>query len=135
MAVVDRAQALCINSPAVIADTEGGETVIINLAAGHYYRLDAESAEVWSRLSSGASPDLLIAGCVNPAELESELDGIVAEFLEFELLRRADGPAVAVEPWEFKGFSLERFTDLEDILGLDPVHEVDPAQGWPHRAP
>jgi hypothetical protein len=119
----------------VIADDQGGETVIINLAAGHYYRLDPGSAEVWSRLAAGASPQSLLAGCVNAAELEPELDGVITELLEFGLLRSADVPAASTGPWRFSGFTLERFTDLEDILGLDPVHEVDPSQGWPHRAP
>ena len=27
-----------------------------------------------------------------------------------------------------------RYTDIEDMLILDPIHEVD-ASGWPHRAP
>ncbi len=29
---------------------------------------------------------------------------------------------------------LTRYTDIEDMLILDPIHEVD-ASGWPHRAP
>jgi hypothetical protein len=33
--------------------------------------------------------------------------------------------------WAFAGFSLESFSDLEDILGLDPIHEADPDKGWP----
>lgn len=26
---------------------------------------------------------------------------------------------------------LEKFTDMEDLLLLDPIHEVDVAAGWP----
>jgi hypothetical protein len=51
--------------------------------------------------------------------------------------RVQNGADASVEPapWEFGGFTLEEFTDLEDILGLDPIHEVDPEKGWPHAAP
>ncbi|MCU1244771.1 MAG: hypothetical protein JWN02_681, partial [Acidobacteria bacterium] len=29
---------------------------------------------------------------------------------------------------------LERYTDMQEIILLDPVHKVD-SQGWPHAAP
>jgi hypothetical protein len=43
----------------------------------------------------------------------------------------ADDAAANPEPWTFAGFTLESFSDLEDILGLDPIHEADPDKGWP----
>ena len=27
---------------------------------------------------------------------------------------------------------LHTYTDMEEILGLDPIHEVDHQEGWPH---
>jgi hypothetical protein len=35
----------------------------------------------------------------------------------------------------FESPTLAKFTDMEDLLLLDPVHEVSPDQGWPHPAP
>ena len=26
---------------------------------------------------------------------------------------------------------LETYTDMQDLLTLDPIHDVDPQQGWP----
>jgi hypothetical protein len=34
----------------------------------------------------------------------------------------------------FPGLAIHRFTDLQELLFLDPVHEVDD-EGWPMRAP
>jgi hypothetical protein len=34
----------------------------------------------------------------------------------------------------FEEPALEGFTDLEDLLLLDPVHEVEPSRGWPYAA-
>jgi hypothetical protein len=28
---------------------------------------------------------------------------------------------------------VEAFEDLQELISIDPVHEVDPMQGWPHR--
>jgi hypothetical protein len=42
--------------------------------------------------------------------------------------------ATAGEPAAFEPPLLEKFTDMEDLLLLDPVHEVD-GRGWPHPAP
>jgi len=30
---------------------------------------------------------------------------------------------------------LQKYTDMADLLLLDPIHEVDAGQGWPHPAP
>jgi hypothetical protein len=32
---------------------------------------------------------------------------------------------------EYQGFSFERHDDMDDLLTLDPIHDVDPQEGWP----
>jgi hypothetical protein len=32
----------------------------------------------------------------------------------------------------FRAPRLEKHTDMQDLILLDPVHEVDPQRGWPH---
>jgi hypothetical protein len=34
----------------------------------------------------------------------------------------------------FESPTFAKFTDMEDLLLLDPVHEVSADQGWPHPA-
>ncbi len=131
---MNRATRLVINRPTVIYDVQGDETVIIDLATGHYFRLDAASTALWERFAMATSPEQLIAQCTNRHALESELDVIVIDLVDRALLRAAtDAEAGGPDAdWEFEGFVLEEFTDLEDILGLDPIHEVDQERGWPH---
>lgn len=45
--------------------------------------------------------------------------------LEFQT---SDGASTEGSPIE-----LEEFGDLEDLLGLDPIHDVSPTEGWPVR--
>jgi hypothetical protein len=126
---------LTVDRPSVIFDVQGRETVVIDLATGHYYRLDPASTELWTRFAEPVTPADLVAACENPDELRPELGRIVDDLTGRGLLRpaeAADGPGSPVAPWRFDGFVLEEFTDLEDILGLDPIHEVDPARGWPY---
>ena len=69
------------------------------------------------------------------------LDQLVAESL-VELDDIVDGggaPAMAGAPNKSKAFSLpllQKYTDMEEMLLLDPIHEVD-EHGWPsaRRAP
>jgi hypothetical protein len=32
---------------------------------------------------------------------------------------------------EYRGFGFERHADMEDLLTLDPIHDVDLSKGWP----
>lgn len=126
-----------VNRPSVISDEQGGETVVIDLSSGHYFRLEPASSLLWARLVSPATAAELEAECENPAELAADLPRIVDELAGLGLIRPAnetDPAGESLGPWRFDGFAVERFTDLEDILGLDPIHEADPGRGWPHVA-
>jgi len=125
-----------INGPSTIFDQSDGQTVIINLVTGHYFRLDEPSSRLWERLKDSPSCASLLASCRNADELAAKLPAIIDELNSHGLIVLADiADGKADEKpgdWRFEGFALEKFTDLEDILGLDPIHEVDPELGWPH---
>ena len=137
---MDATTPLIINGPSVIFDVQGNEAVIIDLTTGRYFRLDGPSTALWQRFVAPSSPAEVLDTCTNPEALRPALDAIVADLVGRGLLRVAEGAqelsisAPTRTPWEFTGFTLEEFTDLEDILGLDPIHEVDPEKGWPHAA-
>jgi hypothetical protein len=124
-----------LNEPNVIFDESEGIVVVINLVSGLYFRLDQASANLWGILASGPSVEEFFAGCRNADELRGQWPEIRSTLLlhglvVFENLEKA--PSRGAISWVFEGFSIEPFTDLEDILKLDPIHEVDPGRGWPH---
>ncbi len=135
MNCINSAQRYRINAPAVIYDRGAGQTVVINLLTGHYFRLDEASTALWDRLETAPSPAALIDSCSNAGDLAARLPAIVDELHGHGLITAVDAdgpqPEQATGPWTFGGFALESFTDLEDILGLDPIHEADPTAGWP----
>ena len=88
-------------------------------------------------LLAAGSRDAFAASVSNAAELgdslDSSIENMIASLTAEELIVPANQSETTVEAgsWAFSGFSLESFSDLEDILGLDPIHEADPDKGWP----
>lgn len=123
-----------INEPTVVSDIIDEMAVIINLENGAYYSGSDTAAHTWGAVIAGASADELATTFSAPvAELREFIDQLVHEGLVRP--RTTAAIAVAVE-WRvtvpYSRPVLERFDDLEDLLLLDPVHDVSP-QGWPHR--
>jgi hypothetical protein len=122
-----------VNAPAVVFDASADDTVIINLVSGRYFRLDAASSLAWNALVASGSRSGFTASATNESDVLASMDDMIARLVAEELIVEAPADAAGTdpEPWTFAGFTLESFSDLEDILGLDPIHEVDPNKGWP----
>ena len=138
-----------VNSPNVIHETIEGEVILIDLKTGTYFSLRDSGAAVWQALEQGAGEDGITA------ELRSRYDASEEQIrdavrqllgqLEGEGLIRADegeaAPAATPSASDngagrlpFAAPVLEKHTDMQDLILLDPVHEVG-AEGWPHPAP
>lgn len=123
------------------------DVVIVHLTRGHYYSLTASGAVVWMALSGGASIEEIVAAmaprCGEPEERISEtVIGFVKALLAETLIEAAGADAAdrggvasiaGGEPVALTPMAWEKFTDLEQLLLVDPIHEVDEA-GWPPRA-
>jgi hypothetical protein len=136
-----------VNSPQVISDTVGGETIIVNLASGHYFSLQGSAVDVWEGIERGESAETIVLqleqryeapdGEIGAAVTSLLDDFVAAELLVAETNGVAGGPIAltqqAAERTPFVAPSFNTFTDMQDIILLDPVHEVD-TQGWPHAS-
>lgn len=138
-----------VNGPQVISETVGGETIIVNLASGHYFNLQGTAVDVWDGIVRGESADTVVARlaagyAAADGEIEEAVAGLLADLTAAELLVPEDengsAPPVAVAApqngTELPPFTPPEFavyTDMQDIILLDPVHEVD-ASGWPHAS-
>jgi hypothetical protein len=117
------------NRPDVIDEVFDGEAVLINLRLGRYYALDARATEVWRMVCSGAAFEDVVA-----ARADEDVRTFLARLVEEDLVVLEGGPlpaAPAANGHPVPG--LEVFTDLEDLLLLDPIHDVDPGTGWPQQ--
>lgn len=125
-----------IRVPQVVHETVDGEVVAIDFTTGSYYSLRGPAEAVWAALAAGddGSPDT-IAGTVatryaddgDPDRVAAFLDHLVDEGL-VERSGPAAEPAGTTDPG---GLVVEKYTDMEEIILLDPVHDVSEA-GWPN---
>ena len=132
----------------VLHETIDGEVIVIDLSSGTYYSLRGSAAEVWAMIHGpqGASSSDVAAGlAVRYQPNGHDIEAAVTEFLgrlQDEGLVTVEpatdaAPAVAFSvepspsPREFVAPVLDKYTDMQDLVLIDPVHDVTGA-GWPH---
>jgi Coenzyme PQQ synthesis protein D (PqqD) len=134
-----------VNSPQVINETIDGEAIMINLATGSYYSLDRVGGDVWALLDASLPVDDIVVQLgrrYDGAEddIRRAVDDLLQRLSSEELVVPCDDSdpvgAASLEPVPagrppFRTPRLEKFTDMQDLILLDPVHEVD-SRGWPH---
>jgi hypothetical protein len=134
---------LCINAAHVVYETIDDETILIHLGTGTYYSLDGAGAEVWELLAAGADRRRLLAMAgdryaAEPDEVERGLSSLLAELLREGLLVEGE-PAASPELLRFPSGRvpfvnpvLRAYTDMQEFMLVDPLHDVDKVAGWPH---
>ena len=135
------------NSPSVVWEEFEDEIILVNLETGQYFSLRDAGSEIWRRLAKGAAPAavekaLLALYAVEPAILVESVATFTTALLEHGLLvTRADAEAVELvtappvsEKRTFVPPAIETHSDMQDLLLLDPIHEVDES-GWPKPNP
>lgn len=126
----------------IIYQTLNHETVIINLDNGRYYSLNAAASFIWDQLvkqySIGEIEDALARRAKDGAKKGTDgVGGFVEELVGEELIVRAEGKRQDLTPLDVPEMdpempTMEKFTDMEKLIPLDPIHQVG-AMGWPFR--
>ena len=129
-------------SPWVTHERLDDEVIAINLETGAYYALDGVAADCWVLSAAGSEIDEVVAVVTERydvdasrarADIATFLDELVTERLVVtgggELAPEVPlAPVTAKKPYAAP--AVQKYDDLEDLLLLDPIHEVDEA-GWP----
>ncbi|WP_129670916.1 PqqD family protein [Candidatus Chloroploca sp. Khr17] len=139
---------LRLNQPAVISEIVDGEAIVVNLDSGAYYSMRDSAGVIWAALLHGndaqAIGTLLSEVYGMSAEtVAGEVDTFLDQLLAEQLVVPAVNPPEALPPLlidlppdeTFTSPLLEKYTDMADLLLLDPIHEVDAETGWPQPAP
>lgn len=139
-----------INSPKVVRETIDGEVVIVNLDKGHYYSLVKAGADIWDGIERGISRDNLIEEIAQQydgsrADIENAVNNFIERLQQEELIvfdkidaskstnssNEQTKTNASKEKVRFEPPTLVKYTDMEDLLTLDPIHDVDET-GWPN---
>lgn len=134
---------LQVSGPNVIRENFEGEVVIVHLETGHYYSLEGTAGDIWTWVEQGASR-AEIAGEASrvwqlPVDAAEGIDGFLTGLVEENLARETegsggrDGQLSAPRTSVYRTPVLAKFSDMQELLLLDPIHETD-EQGWPLTA-
>jgi hypothetical protein len=140
-----------IRSPMVIHQTIDDEVIIINLDKGHYFSLSNAGVDIWELIDLEATLDQIVNGLVEYYEgaqdsIEAEVYRLLSALEAEELIAIQPAPQDSpsgdpIAVWRkhrngrataFVAPKFEKFSDMEEILLLDPIHDVDET-GWPAR--
>ena len=136
-------------NPWVSHDRLDDEVMVINLESGAYFAFDAVAADAWTLVAAGHAPapigeQLARRYEVDPATATADVERFAAELEREGLLvddvgptptptpTRAPAPALDAPPVRLPYVTptVDKYDDLQDLLLLDPIHEVDEG-GWP----
>jgi hypothetical protein len=133
-----------LNTPDVASELVGSEVIAIHLPTGLYFSIENVAATVWTGIERGLDFGQLVQLMtstydVSPEKAEADAGVLLKEMLAEKLIVEAPGsglPAGAVsgERLPYAAPKIEKFPDLQDLLMVDPIHEVD-LRGWPHPGP
>jgi len=137
-----------VADPQILSEIVEGEAVVLDLRSGCYFSLDPVASAIWAQVVAETS----IADIVAPMQSTHEVDEVTArEAVDGFVARlRAEGLVVdaplspghaalatggpaAVATGDRAPFTppvLTRYDDVQDLLLLDPIHDVDES-GWP----
>jgi hypothetical protein len=137
-----------IDDSKIIYDTIDGEVVLVNVETGNYYQLPGAGGEVWRCVALGMDVAQIVRQLAvsyegDVAEMEASTRRLIEELLSENLVTPAapaqegEVPVPAVIPREdaavrtaYVAPLLNKYTDLQGLLLVDPIHGVD-EEGWP----
>ena len=130
-----------LNAEKMFFDIADGQAVVINFLSGIYYGSTALGSVVLERLVTGKAPEKItkavkaLPGC--PEDFDAQLSVFVAKLQEKEILLDGEtspggdegiGDAALADGF---ALTLDEFSEVQDLILADPVHDVDVEQGWP----
>lgn len=124
----------------VSAERIDGDVIAVNLMTGAYFSLSGSAADVWTAATSGAPSAVWLHALDTAYGCEisrHDIEAVIGSCLEHGLIESVDSDPVVVPvlPSDLDRSTwltpvLEVFTDLQDLILVDPIHDADDL-GWP----
>lgn len=129
------------NQPTIAFEILDEDVIVINLESGTYYSIVDCGAVIWSALVGGMTVEA-VTNRLSPSatsdrdEVTGEVERFVKELVSEQLIVPAEKTAPEgveqdlVLKTTFTSPKLHKFTDMQELLLVDPIHEVS-EEGWP----
>lgn len=118
------------------AEIFDGEVVLIDIQRAVYFSLRGAASVIWQAFAEPRPRDAVLDTMMdqlegaNRTELQTTIDRMEQE----QLLLPSETcvtTAFALPAAVYMSPQVEAFSDLADLIAIDPVHEVDAGAGWP----
>ena len=143
-----------INTVVVASDIIDGEAIMLHRVSGNYFSTEGAGSLIWQWIGEGQGRGQIVDRLTERftagrAEIETSVDSFLAELASHKLVRETAGdelpaaeasvelPAKAIaEPRvRFAPPTLHVYSDIRNLLLLDPLHDVSEMAGWPTPKP
>lgn len=134
-----------INTLKIVHQTIDGEVIIINFENGIYYSLNATGTDIWGCTERNDTITEIVKGIMNKYEgnqevIEKDINQFITDLEKEELIvlnkenknsqESKEKSETSKEKPKYEKPELNKYTDMKEMLLLDPIHEVDET-GWP----
>ena len=118
-----------ISAPEIVWDVANGEVVLINLKSGEYFSMNKCASDIWVEGLTHANV------CSLESESEQMMERFIAQLIQFGLLSIESSNQHKIKSiLRITGKpEIIRYTDLSEMLRLDPIHDVNEQIGWPNQ--
>ena len=144
--VTEMDRVYCIQTPEVVSEIIDGEAVMLHRSYGDYFSTDGVGGLIWQWIGEGRSRIQILnmlsarfSGSLG--EIATAVDSFFADLVFHKLVREiVEGDESAtetlIEPQtnpeaEFVSPTLHVYSDIRNMVLLDPIHDVDENIGWP----
>lgn len=125
-----------LNEEKMFADITDGIAIIINSETGIYYGMDELGTAVFEQLIKGVSQEKILSALQKlpnaTDDVADKLTSFINELLAKGLIIGGEEHAVEfafTEPEEFS-MTLSEYSDAQELLMADPIHEIKEDTGW-----
>jgi hypothetical protein len=139
-----------INEPLVATEKLDNEVMIVNLDLGNYYSLTGSGAVIWDLIAAGHSEASILRAVEQSYAGDAEVirqgvEDFFSELCAEQLIVGGDGASASPSDSpahrpdrdrpDFAAPRLDKYTDMQELLLIDPIHEVNDDHGWPKMKP
>lgn len=129
-----------IHTHRITHQTIAGEVIAIDLESGTYFSIRGLGVAIWAWIEAGRTREEIVTAVAHAyperpdavSATRSWLDQLLAEGLLVDGVsesRQEVGPL----PPAFEPPAFEKFTDMQELIMIDVIHEVDSRRGWPYK--
>lgn len=125
-----------LNEEKMFADITDGVAIVINSETGIYYGMDELGTAVFEQLIKGVSQEKILEALQSlpnaPEDVAAKLENFIADLRDKGLIISGDEHLEEVSfsaPEEFS-MTLSEYSDAQELLMADPIHEIKEDTGW-----